>query len=82
MKSLTKAIEAGSRTKISVELKKNHTIQFVIIGGRNSVDKASKEVKYEFEKVPKVLFSFRLITYNLIIIGITAALQSREGISS
>lgn len=65
MKSLTKAIEAGSRTKISVELKKNHTIQFVIIGGRNGVDKALKEVKYEFEKVPKVLFfSFRFITYN------------------
>ncbi len=32
------------------------------------------------EKV--LVFSFRFITYNLIIIGITAAFQSREGISS
>ena len=51
MRLLTKAIEAGSRAKISVELKKNHSIQFVIIGGKNSIEKALNGVKYEFEKV-------------------------------
>lgn len=51
MRSLTKAIEAGSKAKISVELKKNHSILFVIIGGKKSVEKALSDVKYEFEKV-------------------------------
>lgn len=51
VKSLTRAIEAGSKANISVELKKNNAIQFVIIGGRKSVEKALRNVTYEFEKV-------------------------------
>ena len=51
VKSLTKAIEASSRTKITVELKKNKTIQFVITGGKKGVIRALEDVKYEFEKV-------------------------------
>lgn len=51
VQSLTKAIEASSRTKITVELKKNKTILFVITGGRKGVDKALRGVEYEFDKV-------------------------------
>jgi hypothetical protein len=51
VKALTKAIEAGSRTKIFVELKRNNTLQFIITGGPRSVDKAFNDVIDEFEEV-------------------------------
>lgn len=51
VKSLTKAIESCRRTAITVSLKRNGTIEFIIVGGTIGVNRTLDDVKYEFEKV-------------------------------
>ena len=51
VKSITKAIENGSRTKIRVDLKKNKTIQFIVTGRSKGVEKALRDIQDEFEQV-------------------------------
>ena len=60
LKSYSKSIADCSGVKVEVEVKRNKTVQFVVIGGSKGVAKALELIKKEFEISEVILCSYVL----------------------
>ena len=60
LKSYSKAIADCSGVKVEVEVKRNKTVQFVVIGGSKGVAKALELIQEKFEISKVILCSYVL----------------------
>ena len=67
LKSYSKAIADCTRVKVEVEVKRNKTVQFVVIGGSKGVDKALELIQKEFE-ISKVILCSYVLWSNLFLL--------------